>query len=58
MKLGERVLIMKKIFSILMLLIIVISYGENNKLEKLNLYSTVKIIKSDDKMGKMLLIVK
>ena len=29
---------MKKIFSILMLLIIVISYGENNKLEKLNLY--------------------
>lgn len=29
-----------------------------NKLEKLNLYSTVKIIKSDDKMGKMLLIVK
>ncbi len=29
-----------------------------NKLEKLGLYSTVKILKSDDKMGKMLLIVK
>lgn len=28
------------------------------KLEKLDLYSTVKIIKSGDKMGKMLLIVK
>ena len=28
------------------------------KLENLDLYSTVKIIKSDDKMGKMLLIVK
>lgn len=29
-----------------------------NKLECLDLYSTVKILKSDDKMGKMLLIVK
>ena len=29
-----------------------------SKLENLNLYSTVKILKSDDKMGKMLLIVK
>jgi hypothetical protein len=28
------------------------------KLESLDLYSTVKILKSDDKMGKMLLIVK
>ena len=28
------------------------------KLEVLDLYSTVKIIKSDDKIGKMLLIVK
>lgn len=28
------------------------------KLENLDLYSTVKILKSDDKMGKMLLIVK
>ena len=29
-----------------------------NKLEKLDIYSTVKILKSDDKIGKMLLIVK
>ena len=29
-----------------------------SKLEKLDLYSTVKILKSDDKMGKILLIVK
>ena len=37
-----------------------LTYLQNikNKLEKLNLYSTVKIIKSDDKTGKMLLIVK
>ena len=37
-----------------------LTYLQNikTKLEKLNLYSTVKIIKSDDKMGKMLLIVK
>ena len=32
--------------------------GIKSKLDKLDLYSTVKIIKSDDKMGKMLLIVK
>ena len=37
-----------------------LTYLQNikTKLEKLDLYSTVKIIKSDDKMGKMLLIVK
>ena len=37
-----------------------LTYLQNikTKLENLDLYSTVKIIKSDDKMGKMLLIVK
>lgn len=37
-----------------------LTYLQNikTKLEVLDLYSTVKIIKSDDKMGKMLLIVK
>ena len=37
-----------------------LTYLQNikTKLEKLDLYSTVKIIKSDDKMGKMLLIIK
>ena len=37
-----------------------LTYLQNikTKLESLDLYSTVKIIKSDDKMGKMLLIVK
>ena len=37
-----------------------LTYLQNikNKLENLDLYSTVKILKSDDKMGKMLLIVK
>ena len=29
-----------------------------NKLEKLDIYSTVKILNTDDKKGKMLLIVK
>ena len=37
-----------------------LTYLQNikTKLENLDLYSTVKIIKSDDKMGKILLIVK
>ena len=37
-----------------------LTYLQNikTKLESLDLYSTVKILKSDDKMGKMLLIVK
>ena len=37
-----------------------LTYLQNikTKLENLDLYSTVKILKSDDKMGKMLLIVK
>ena len=37
-----------------------LTYLQNikSKLENLDLYSTVKILKSDDKMGKMLLIVK
>ena len=37
-----------------------LTYLQNikTKLECLDLYSTVKILKSDDKMGKMLLIVK
>lgn len=37
-----------------------LTYLQNikSKLENLDLYSTVKILKSDDEMGKMLLIVK
>lgn len=37
-----------------------LTYLQNikTKLENLDLYSTVKILKSDDKMGKILLIVK
>ena len=37
-----------------------LTYLQNikTKLENLDLYSTVKILKSDDKMGKMLLIAK